>query len=176
MRLSRAYPNLITLYAAVSGEGVESIQNRYAGKGYAEFKKNLAELIIEFLNPIQARYKSIAADPAMLAEVLHTGGGKARERSETTLSRVYRAVGFIPRDWGRARPVGGRMSSSEWQSDMAVPATAWALPNRRVIMENIETKDVARAAVAEPDPDMECIEDCCVCCCCDTEEECRMEE
>jgi tryptophanyl-tRNA synthetase len=168
--------NLITLYAAVSGENVESIQNQYAGKGYAEFKKNLAELIIDCLSPIQARYRSIAADPAMLAEVLHTGGGKARERSETTLSRVYRAVGFIPRDWGRARPVGGRMSSSEWQSDMAVPATAWALPNRRVVMENIETKDVARAAVAEPDPDMECIEDCCVCCCCDTEEECRMEE
>ena len=40
--------NLITLYAAVSGESVESIQNRYVGKGYAEFKRNLAEVIIDF--------------------------------------------------------------------------------------------------------------------------------
>jgi hypothetical protein len=43
-------------------------------------------------------------------------------------------------------------------------------------MENMETKDVARTAAAEPDPDADCIRDCCVCCCCDTEEECSVEE
>lgn len=64
--------NLITLYAAVSGEGVESIQNRYAGKGYAEFKRNLTERIIDFLRPIQARYTAIAADPPM------PGGGASK--------------------------------------------------------------------------------------------------
>lgn len=47
---------------------------------------------------------------------------------------------------------------------------------RRSVMENIETKGVERTAVAEPDPDMECIKDCCICCCCDTEEECSVEE
>ena len=96
--------NLITIYAAVSGESVESIQNRYAGQGYAEFKRNLAELIIDFLSPIQARYASIAADPAMLAEVLHRGARNAAERSEATLSRVYRAVGFIPGERDQSPP------------------------------------------------------------------------
>jgi hypothetical protein len=114
--------------------------------------------------------------PTMLAEVLHTGGRNARERSEATLSRVYRAVGFIPGEWGRTRLVVGRRSSSEWQSDIALPATLWASHNRRSVMENIETKDAARTAVAEPDSDSECITDCCVCCCCDSEEECSMEE
>ena len=164
--------NLITLYAVASGESVESIQKRYIGKGYAEFKRNLADLIIDFLSPIQARYTSIAADPVMLAEVLQRGARNARERSEATLSRVYRAVGFIPGEGDHRRRVGGRRSSSEWQSDIVLIPTRGHLHKRRIIMETKETQDVAATAAAEA----ECITDCCVCCCCDTEEECSMEE
>ena len=43
-------------------------------------------------------------------------------------------------------------------------------------MENLDIKNVAPTAVAESDPETECITDCCMCCCCDTEEECSMEE
>ncbi|MCU0603540.1 MAG: tryptophan--tRNA ligase [Desulfobacterales bacterium] len=168
--------NLITLYAVVSGEGVESIQNRYAGKGYAEFKRSLAELIIDFLHPIQARYRAIAADPALLAEVLQRGAGNARERSERTLSRVYHAVGFIPGERDHRRRTGGGRSSSERQSDIALPSKAKALHDRRSIMETKETKDVTAAAAAETDDESDCMTDCCVCCCCDTEEECSMAE
>ena len=50
--------------------------------GYAEFKRNLAELIIDLLSPIQARYKSMAADPEMLAEVLRRGAHSTGRRSE----------------------------------------------------------------------------------------------
>jgi tryptophanyl-tRNA synthetase len=167
--------NLITLYAAVSGESVESIQNRYVGKGYAEFKKNLAELIIDFLSPIQARYTALAADPALLAEVLHRGARNARERSEATLARVYRAVGFILGEGGHRRPVGERRSSRDRQLETALPAAAWAFHGRRRIMETKETKDVTAAAAGEVDAEAECMTDCC-CCCCDTEEECSMEE
>jgi tryptophanyl-tRNA synthetase len=79
--------NLIRLYAVVSGKSVESIQHRYAGKGYAEFKRNLAERVIDFLSPIQARYRSMSSDPGMLAEVLLRGARTAGERAEATLSR-----------------------------------------------------------------------------------------
>lgn len=168
--------NLITLYAVASGESVESIQNRYVGRGYAEFKRNLAELIIDFLSPIQARYTSIAADPVMLAEVLQRGARNARERSEATLSRVYRAVGFIPGEGDHRRRVGGRRSSSEWQSDIVLPPTRGHLHKRRIIMETKETQDVTATAAAEADAEAECMTDCCVCCCCGTEEECSMEE
>jgi hypothetical protein len=168
--------NLITLYAAVSGESVESIQNRYVGKGYAEFKRNLAELIIDFLSPIQARYTALAADPAMLAEVLHRGARNARERSEETLSRAYRAVGFIPGERDQRRRVDGRRSNSERPPDIAWPVAARAFHERRSIMETKETKDVTAAADAAADAEAECTTDCCDCCCCDTEEECSMEE
>lgn len=168
--------NLITLYAVVSGEGVESIQNRYAGKGYAEFKRNLTERIIDFLHPIQARYTAIAADPAKLMEVLQRGARIARERGERTLSRVYHAVGLIPGERDHRRRTSGRRSSSERQSDIALPVTPKALHDERSIMETKETKDVTAAAAANRDTEADCMTDCCVCCCCDTEEECSMEE
>ena len=168
--------NLITLYAAVSGEGVESIQDRYAGKGYAEFKSKLTERIIDFLHPIQARYTAIAADPAKLVEVLQRGARNARARAERTLSRVYHAVGFIPGEWDHRRRTSGRRSSRERQSEIALPATPKALHDGRSIMETKETKDVTAAAAANTDAEADCMTDCCVCCCCDTEEECSMEE
>jgi tryptophanyl-tRNA synthetase len=168
--------NLITLYAAVSGESVDSIQNRYVGKGYAEFKRNLAELIIDFLAPIQKRYRSIAADRALVAEILRQGADKARERSEVTLARVYEAIGLISGRQDDRRLSGMRGSSREQQPDIPIPATARALHKRRNVMGTEENRDLSTTAAAETDADAECLTDCCVCCCCDTEEECSMEE
>jgi tryptophanyl-tRNA synthetase len=166
--------NLITLYAVVSGEDVASIQNRYAGRGYAEFKRHLAELIIDLLEPIQKRYRSIAANQALLAEVLRKGADKARERSEATLARVYEAVGFISaRQDGR--PLTGRRGTSRGrQPDISGPSRS--AHQRRNVMETEEIRGLSMAAAADADADAECPTDCCDCCCCDTEEECLMEE
>jgi tryptophanyl-tRNA synthetase len=167
--------NLITLYAAVSGESVGSIQNRYVGKGYAEFKKILAEVVIDFLSPIQTRYTSISNDPAMLAAVLYRGARIAEERSEATLSRVYRAVGFMPGGRSQRRRNGGRRSSRERHSDIALPAAAWAFHERRSIVKNKGGIDVIAADVSEANAEVDCTTDCCACCWCGTEEECSME-
>ncbi len=122
--------NLIRLYAAISGKSMESIQQQYAGKGYAEFKSDLAERVIDFLSPIQARYRSMAADPGMLVEVLHRGARKAGERAQATLSRVYRAVGFIPGARDQRRRVGSRSPSSEREAHIALPAPPWAMHDK----------------------------------------------
>jgi tryptophanyl-tRNA synthetase len=167
--------NLIVLYAAVGGEEVEAVQNRYVGKGYAEFKNHLAERIIECLEPIQTRYRSIAPERGVLTEILRRGADKARERSEATLTTVFQAVGFVSGGQDGRRLSGMRGSSREAQPDVSVPATARALQRRRNVMGTEETKELSTAA-AETDSDAECVTDCCVCCCCDTEEECRMEE
>jgi tryptophanyl-tRNA synthetase len=168
--------NLIMLLAAVTGESAEAIQDRYAGKGYAEFKRDLAEQVIAFLSPIQRRYRFIAADRALIAEVLQRGARTARKRSEATLSRVYRAVGLIPgnEDYHHLSDVGPFFHGP--QPDIPVPATSRALPNRRSAMETKDTKDISTGLAAEADADEDCLTDCCVCCCCDTEEECSMEE
>jgi tryptophanyl-tRNA synthetase len=168
--------NLIALYAAVSGEETASIEARYVGKGYAEFKRHLAERVIDFLKPIQKRYRLFASDRAMLTEVLRHGADKARARSEATLAKVYEAVGFFPPGPGDRRFSGMRGSSREPQPDISVPAIVRELHQRRNVMGTEETRDLSTAAAAETDADAECPTDCCDCCCCDTEEECRMEE
>lgn len=167
--------NLIALCSAVTGESAGSIENRYAGKGYAEFKRELAERVVDFLRPIQMRYRSIAADPGRTAEVLRRGGRAARERADATLAQVYRAVGLVPFDErrrpARMRPVGrGRLT------DRPMPEALGAMAERRSAMETKEIRDVTTAAAGEADADTECLTDCCVCCCCDTEAECSVEE
>jgi tryptophanyl-tRNA synthetase len=168
--------NLIALYAAVSGETAESIENRYAGQGYAEFKNNLAERMIDFLSPIQRRYRLIAADPATVVEVLQKGARRARERSQATLERVYRAVGFVPGERGHGRRAGGARPKNEEELYTPVPAIPGALRHRRNVVETQENQEMGAPRAAEPDWDSDCAPDCCVCCCCDTEEECSMEE
>jgi tryptophanyl-tRNA synthetase len=166
--------NLLELYAAVSGERTESIEARYAGKGYAEFKNQLAERIIDFLNPIQKRYRSIAPDGALLDEILQHGAETARERSEATLARVYEAIGLVTGRQVDRRLYRPRGSTHGQPPDY--PAPARASHKRRNVMGTEETRELSTAAATETDADAECPSDCCVCCCCDTEEECQMEE
>jgi tryptophanyl-tRNA synthetase len=165
--------NLISLYAAVGGESVESIQDRYAGKGYAEFKKHLAETVIEFLSPIQKRYRAYAADPALLAAVLNRGARNARERSERVLSRVYRAVGFVPGAWDDRGRHGGAWSIEDPNPGFPVPARRKAGKHRGEIREPEGADDRSTASVTEEEAVAECMTNCCVYCCSETQTECR---
>jgi tryptophanyl-tRNA synthetase len=65
-----ALTNLLTIYSALSGETVETIVERYAGKGYADFKSDLGEVVVEALAPFQARMGELEADPAFTLGVL----------------------------------------------------------------------------------------------------------
>ena len=88
--------NLLSIYSATTGEPIEATKERYAGKGYGEFKSDLAEVLIEFLRPIQQRYREIVEDRRSLANVLRRGAQTAGRRSGEVLNRVHRALGFIP--------------------------------------------------------------------------------
>ena len=178
VRIDAAKPgisNLIALYGAVSGEEAASIQSRYLGRGYAEFKRALAEVIVDFLAPLQARYAKWAADPATLAEALRSGARRARERSEATLDRVYRAVGLVPGEHDRAVSDGGSMPAHRRWTKSQIGGLEGAVKNRSQDMETTNIQDTDRSEAAAADEDAACIEDCCMCCCCD-EEECRLEE
>jgi tryptophanyl-tRNA synthetase len=167
--------NLVALYAAVSGEVTGSIEARYVGKGYAEFKSHLSERIIDFLMPIQQRYRVFASDRATLAEILRQGADQARARSEETLAKVYEAVGFLPPGRGDRRLRAAHGSSRESQADHSASAVKRGPPQRRNTMDSEETRGLNPAAAAETDADAEYPTDCCGCCCCDAEEECRLE-
>ncbi|GAA1515121.1 tryptophanyl-tRNA synthetase [Agromyces terreus] len=89
--------NLLDIYASISRRPVASIEAEYDGRGYGDFKKDLAELVVDHLTPIRARTLELLDDPAELDRLLGVGADKAAERAETVLGTVYDRVGFVRR-------------------------------------------------------------------------------
>ena len=81
----------------LSGASVHEIEQRYEGKGYADFKVDLAEVVVEALAPIQARIRELEADKSYTLDVLKTGAERAEAIAERTLAKVRERVGLVPR-------------------------------------------------------------------------------
>src|SRR4051812_19759005 len=88
--------NLLTIYSALTGQAIDDLTLSYAGKGYGDLKKDLAEVVVEFVKPIQERTKLYLDDPAQLDKLLAVGAEKARAVSARTLGRAYDRIGFLP--------------------------------------------------------------------------------
>ena len=89
--------NLINIYKTLSSESIDDIENKYKGKMYSDFKEDLSEIIIETLKPIKREYGRLINDKDYLLNVLKNGSEYGYQKSQKTLSKVYRKVGFIPR-------------------------------------------------------------------------------
>jgi tryptophanyl-tRNA synthetase len=88
--------NLLTIYAALTGRGIDELVSAYAGKGYGDLKKDLAAVVTEFTGPIQERTRGYLEDPAQLDKLLAIGAEKARAVASTTLAAAYDRIGFLP--------------------------------------------------------------------------------
>ena len=92
-----AITNLLTIMSVATQRSIEDLQESFAGRGYADLKRELTEALIEFLEPIQERYGELIADPAELARLLEVGSTKAQKVASATMEPVYQRVGFLPR-------------------------------------------------------------------------------
>ncbi len=86
--------NLLTIYELFTGLSRKEIEEKFNGKGYAEFKKELAELIIEKLSPIQNKYQKISKDQTYLENILKESAEKLRPVAEKTLNIVKNKIGL----------------------------------------------------------------------------------
>ncbi|MCK8059268.1 MULTISPECIES: tryptophan--tRNA ligase [unclassified Fusibacter] len=89
--------NLLSIYSALSDEKMEDIVSRFEGKGYGEFKTEVAEVIIESLRPTRDRYDELMKNKDYLKEVYTDGANRAQDLARKTLRKVYKKTGFIPR-------------------------------------------------------------------------------
>ena len=89
--------NLLDIYAATTGKSIAELEAEYAGRGYGDLKKELAEVVVDALTPIRTRTLELMEDPAELDRLLSIGAEKASERAEQVLSEVYDRVGFVRR-------------------------------------------------------------------------------
>ena len=87
--------NLLTIYSALTGETVEALVDKYAGRGYGDLKGDLAEVVVEFVTPFRDRTFELLEDRAELDRVLRTGAERANEVAARTLADVYERVGFV---------------------------------------------------------------------------------
>jgi tryptophanyl-tRNA synthetase len=88
--------NLLTIYGALSGRSIADLEAQYAGRMYGDLKKDLAEVVVDFVTPVQQRTAAYLEDPAALDKVLARGAEKARAIAGETLATMYDRVGFLP--------------------------------------------------------------------------------
>ena len=88
--------NLLTIHAALSGDSLDTLEERFAGRGYGDLKKEVAEVVADELTPIRARTQELLADPTELERVLAAGAESARAVAAPSLQDAYERVGFLP--------------------------------------------------------------------------------
>ncbi|WP_208348600.1 tryptophan--tRNA ligase [Helicobacter pylori] len=85
--------NLLNIYMLLSDESPEKIEEHFKNKGYGDFKKELAEVVIQSLKPIQEKYKEISDDE--VKAVLNCGAEKARPLARATYQKAKELMGLV---------------------------------------------------------------------------------
>jgi len=88
--------NLIEILAAVEGADAGEVEGRFADAGYGDFKRAVAEGVVEMLAPVRERYAELRPDEATLEETLAAGAEKARAIASGTLAEVRDRMGIGP--------------------------------------------------------------------------------
>jgi len=87
--------NLLTIYSALTGRSVEDLEKAYDGRGYGDFKGDLAEVVVDFVTPFRDRVNELMSDRGELESILADGVARANAVAERTLADVYDRVGFL---------------------------------------------------------------------------------
>jgi tryptophanyl-tRNA synthetase len=88
--------NLLVIYSALSGRKIAEIEGEYAGRGYGDLKRDLGDVVAEFVSPLRERVRAYLDDPAELDRILAQGAARARGIAGATLADVHHKVGFLP--------------------------------------------------------------------------------
>ena len=87
--------NLLVVLSAATGTPVADLEQAYAGRGYGDFKADVAQAVVELFAPVRERYEALMADPAAIDAVLADGAERARAVATPMLARVREAVGLL---------------------------------------------------------------------------------
>ena len=89
--------NLLVIYSALTGREMGSIEDEYAGRGYGDFKKGLAEVVVGEFEPVRTRALELLDDPAELDRALGVNAERAAAVADRTLADVYDKMGLLRR-------------------------------------------------------------------------------
>jgi len=89
--------NLLTIFSVLSERSISSLEVDYDGRGYGDFKKDLADVVVETFAPIRARTLELLDDPAELDRVLAGNADRAAAIADVTLATVFDRIGLLPK-------------------------------------------------------------------------------
>ncbi|GIO63363.1 tryptophan--tRNA ligase [Paenibacillus cineris] len=87
--------NMMSIYSQCSGMSLQEIQDKYEGQMYGGFKKDLGEVIVATLEPLQQKYDEIRKS-GQIHDILAQGADKAMEKASRTVAEVKERMGFLP--------------------------------------------------------------------------------
>ncbi|WP_079508100.1 tryptophan--tRNA ligase [Mesobacillus jeotgali] len=85
--------NLLSIYSILTGKSVADIEKEYEGKGYGDFKANLAKVVVDVIEPIQKKYYELVDSPE-LDEILDLGAEKANQVASKMIKKMENAMGL----------------------------------------------------------------------------------
>jgi tryptophanyl-tRNA synthetase len=87
--------NLLTIHSQLSGTSISDLEQRFEGKGYGDFKGEVAEVVVDYFAPIRKRALGLLEDESALLKLLAEGAEKARAVASETISQTYKNLGLV---------------------------------------------------------------------------------
>ena len=87
--------NLLTIHSQLSGTLISDLEQRFEGKGYGNFKGEVAEVVVDYFAPIRKRALELLEDESALLKLLAEGAAKARAVASETISQTYKNLGLV---------------------------------------------------------------------------------
>jgi len=86
--------NLLTIYSLLDGRTIQEIEKEFKGKGYGDFKKSLAKVVINYLEPYRRKQKELLTREVYVQEILNKGKSRAEVIAKTTMQEVKEKMGL----------------------------------------------------------------------------------
>ena len=87
--------NMLTIYSLLSGKEIKKLEEDYDGKSYADFKNDLAEVVVDFLKPFQDKRKNLEKNMDEVMKMLTESEEKAILFASTTMNEIKERIGLL---------------------------------------------------------------------------------
>ncbi len=87
--------NLLTIYSLFSGKSIKKLEKDFKGRGYEDFKRSLAKVLINSLEPFRRKRKELLAREVYVEEILNQGTKRAKILAASTMIGVRKKMGLV---------------------------------------------------------------------------------
>jgi len=87
--------NLLTIYSLLADKPVKELEKKFKDKGYGDFKKSLAKVVIDYFDPFRKKQKELLSREVYVKEILNRGKNKAQNIAQSTMQEIKEKMGLI---------------------------------------------------------------------------------